>query len=401
MSLWDLVTGTYRETGIFETREVFKIDPGTGEKIKVVQRFNKTTNTWEVVDQTKPSLIGPPEPSDTDDIARKIKKITVNDTRRRKRDGKLLTYPLDMKSDITDYLEIRVINYKRNGLLNNPGSRAVAENGTNGLRRNNQEDINRLNNAKDLLRVIQLPIPSNVQDGNSVNYESSNLNGIVGGLAGFTQDFMNLTGKDLKDLGASLEKIIATNSTGITADVANDLVNKLLISQAVGVFGGNVTVNQLLAREQGAIFNPNMELLFNGPTLRQFRFSFKMTPRDENESVQIKKIIREFKQSMAPKVITQNGNSNLFLKTPNIFELRYRKGTANHPFLHRFKQCALTDMSVNYTGEGTYATYGGKESAPISMIMDLTFKELEPIYDIDYGGDDVNGNFVGPGGVGY
>ena len=318
-------------------------------------------------------------------------KASVNDARQRKREGKLLTYPLDMKSNATDYLEIRVINYKRNGFLNSPGSRAVAESGTSGLDRDNKKDIAKLDNVKELLRVIQLPIPSNVQDGNSVNYESSNLNGIVGGLAGFTQDLMNLSGTDLKQLGASLEKIIAERSTGLSADVANDLVNKLLVSQAVGVFGGNVTVNQLLAREQGAIFNPNMELLFNGPTLRQFRFSFKMTPRDDKESTQVKKIIREFKQSMAPKVVDQGGNSNLFLRTPNVFELRYRKGAEKHPFLHRFKQCALTDMSVNYTGEGTYATY--RDATPVSMIMDLTFKELEPVYDVDYN-DQI-------GGVGY
>jgi hypothetical protein len=323
-------------------------------------------------------------------------KASVNKARERVREGKLLTYPLDMKSNATDYLEIRVINYKRNGFLNSPGSRQTSEETTGFVRVKDsegnlipsEESATRL---KELLRVIQLPIPSNVQDGNSVSYESSNLNGIVGGLAGFTQDLLGLSGKDLKDLGASLEKIIAERSTGLSADVANDLVNKLLVSQAVGVFGGNVTVNQLLAREQGAIFNPNMELLFNGPTLRQFRFSFKMTPRDEKESIQVKKIIREFKQSMAPKVVDQGGNSNLFLRTPNVFELRYRQGTAKHPFLHRFKQCALTDMSVNYTGEGTYATYS--DATPVSMIMDLTFKELEPVYDIDYND--------GIGGVGY
>ena len=39
-------------------------------------------------------------------------------------------------------------------------------------------------------------------------------------------------------------------------------------------------------------------------------------------------------------------------------------------------------MNVNYTGDGTYSTY--EDSTPISMTMDLTFKELEPIYDADY-----------------
>ena len=74
--------------------------------------------------------------------------------------------------------------------------------------------------------------------------------------------------------------------------------------------------------------------------------------------------------------------AGLYLKTPNIFELEYRKGNKPHPFLHRFKECALSDVSVNYTGENVYATYS--DGTPISIILNLTFKELVPIYDTDY-----------------
>ena len=92
---------------------------------------------------------------------------------------------------------------------------------------------------------------------------------------------------------------------------------------------------------------------------------------------------------MAPK--TKNtgsiGGSGVFLKTPNVFELRYKKGGREHPFLHKFKQCFLTNISVNYTGEGVYTTYD--DATPVSMTIDLTFKELEPIYDVDY--DDADG----------
>ena len=80
-----------------------------------------------------------------------------------------------------------------------------------------------------------------------------------------------------------------------------DLVLKSLGAQAVNIFGANVNINSLLAREQGKILNPNMELLFNSVTLRTFRFSFKMTPRDRNESVSIKSIIRTLKKNMAAK----------------------------------------------------------------------------------------------------
>ena len=94
---------------------------------------------------------------------------------------------------------------------------------------------------------------------------------------------------------------------------------------------------------------------------------------------------------MAPKTQINSGSAaSTYIKTPNVFVLTYKKGTGDHPYLNRFKQCFLENMSVNYTGEGTYATY--ENSEPISMIMNLQFKELQPIYDVDY-------NNVG--GVGY
>ncbi len=39
-------------------------------------------------------------------------------------------------------------------------------------------------------------------------------------------------------------------------------------------------------------------------------------------------------------------------------------------------------MAVNYTAENVYATY--KDGTPVSMIMDLSFKEIEPVYRQDY-----------------
>ena len=104
-----------------------------------------------------------------------------------------------------------------------------------------------------------------------------------------------------------------------------------------------------------------------------------MTPRDDREATSIKSIIRTLKKNMAAKTVT---GDNLFLKTPNIFELQYKKGNRPHPFLNLFKPCVLSDMSVNYTGENVYATYA--DGTPLSMVMTLTFKELLPIYEDDY-----------------
>ena len=298
----------------------------------------------------------------------------------------ILRYPVAEIHDTTDYLQIKVVTYKtipensreKNKIVGAPGSR-------------------RNSNKEESLATIFLPIPSAIQDRNSVSYQSSNINAITGAAVGGIQNVMQAGGDLLTSPQAALENIKSTfmNAAGSTINAAGgesriiDLITKSLASQAVAVFGGNVSVDQLLARGEGIVFNPNMELLFSGPSLRQFAFSFQMTPRSQTESDAVKSIIRTFKKNMAPQVTTE-GSGSLFLKTPNVFELTYKQGKDSHSFLHQFKQCFLENVSVNYTGAGTYATYG--DGTPVSIIMNLQFKEIEPIYDIDY---DVKGG-AGP-----
>ena len=282
-----------------------------------------------------------------------------------------LRYPRNEQiHNTTDYLKIEIVEYEPIGdkLVGDPGSRRT--------------------NGKKILHSIILPIPPNIQDGNAVSYSDSSLNGLTAALAGGTADVMKglpqvLAGKmEGGDLKNKIEGRI--NQSGLDLSGVQDLLTKKLSASAASVFGGNVSLNQLQSREEGKIFNPNMELLFNGPTLRSFRFSFKMTPRSKEEAVEVRDIINTFKRSMAPKTVTSGsaGSQNLFLKTPDIFELKYMQGSKDHSFLHQFKQCFLENMSVNYTAEGTYATY--EDGTPISLVMNLSFKELEPIYDIDY-----------------
>tara|TARA_B100000131_G_scaffold115582_1_gene112601 strand:- start:98 stop:1333 length:1236 start_codon:yes stop_codon:yes gene_type:complete len=307
--------------------------------------------------------------------------------------GGILRYPLEAMTDSTDYLQIDIGKYVP---VKGDGDFYVGAPGSRRAKRKSDVPGGLSNHSLVNKGTILLQIPANIQDGNSTSYGDSKMNTIVGAAVGGAQGFMENVGDALgakpgegeTKLGnardAASKMLTKTlSATGVGGEELRKLITKKLASSVVNTFGGNVSVNQLLARESGQVFNPNMELLFNGPTLRNFRFSFKMMPRSRDEAEQIKLIIRTFKMNMAPKVTsTSNQGTALFLDTPSVFELRYKSGRRNHPFLHKFKQCFLTDIAVNYTAEGVYATYENKE--PIAMIMDLTFKELEPIYDIDY-----------------
>ena len=340
----------------------------------------------------------------------------------------LYRYPLTSFTDTTDYLQINIVDYVpigKAGTKTETRTQVTKEDGegntTQGKGQGFQLENTSLTgtpgarrNTKKPRETILLPIPSNISDTNASSFGNSRLNSIAGAAAGGVvnaigtgKDFINSDGVDIQN-GLNAFKNVAGKALSNVTDAAGGLsgvqgfVSRFFASAALSQININLTPDQILARTTGEILNPNLELLFNGPTLRTFRFSFKFNPRSKKESDEVKGIIRCLKRNSAPKV---EGASvaNTFLKTPSVFELTYKQGTDPHSFLNRFKQCFLESVSVNYTGSNTYATYD--DGTPVSMIMTLTFKEIEPIYDIDY--NPYSGPYAPgqdpatPGGVGY
>jgi hypothetical protein len=111
-----------------------------------------------------------------------------------------------------------------------------------------------------------------------------------------------------------------------------------------------------------------------------------MSPRDATEAIQVKNIIRFFKQNMAVK----KGRSAIFLKSPNVFDISYQtyddqgKPVQNHPSIGRIKTCALMGCSVDYAPDNTYMTFNDPDRTMTSYQMTLRFSELDPIYESDY-----------------
>ena len=144
----------------------------------------------------------------------------------------------------------------------------------------------------------------------------------------------------------------------------------------------SASTNQLLARNQGQIINPNMELLFNGPAIRSFSYTFRLTARNEKETGVIRKIIRFFKQGMSVK---RSSGDSIYLDSPNIFQPSFHAGSKEHPFLYKMKRTALTGFGVNYVPDGTYMTLPNSSMTAYEIRLDM--QELDPIFDEDYEND--------------
>ena len=293
-----------------------------------------------------------------------------------------LRYPNSRIDTDSDYLEIRVVEYKPPG-FDTSGEQALIGNSTDEL----QENI------ENPLGFIFLPIPENIQDSNAVSWGDDSINGLAAiGMKGAMEAIKN---PSLLEGAKKAGKTVIGGIGDLAGDAGTqDAVASFFASKAVNVLGGNTTLDGVLARSSGQIINPNMELLFNGVTLRSFSFSFDLAPRDERESDTIKRMLRIFKQNMQAKKSSDGGNtSGLFLRSPNVFQLNYKTGRRNHNFLHKFKPMALLNMAVNYTGGGTYATYD--DTTPVHMKLDLSFQELNPVYSEDYDSEE------GKEGVGF
>jgi hypothetical protein len=259
-----------------------------------------------------------------------------------------LKYPINLKSESQDVIKFNMVRYEP--------KKFQAERLEFGERKENRQ----------IIGTVTLPIPAGISDMNACNWGGQDINAfeagtqnlamasIPGGGAGFSDTFKKLA----EGIQGSNAEVKAAITAAFTASATN--------------------TNQVLQRTSGLVINQNLELLFGGPTLRPFSFTFKMSAREKGEAEEIRSIIRFFKQGMSP-IRTQ---SSLFLKTPHTFQIQYRHKNEEHKFLNKFKECALTSFSVNYTPEGQYATY--TDGVMVSYEMQMQFTELEPIFNDEY-----------------
>ena len=220
--------------------------------------------------------------------------------------------------------------------------------------------------------VVTLPMQPSISEQMNVNWGNSELNPLQVMGANVAMPLMGL------DFDGAMNAL-TTAGNQASGDLNADLIKSFFAGRAVGA--------DLIGRGTGQAINNNVEVLFNGPELRSFNYTYRFTPREPKEAKEIKQIIRFFKKSMAPK----RSASRIFLKSPNVFKLKYTfKDGGSHPFLNNIKMCALKSFNVDYTPDGSYSTYsddGEGDGSMTSYQVSLGFAEMTPIYNDDYWND--------------
>ena len=251
------------------------------------------------------------------------------------------------------------------------------------------QGLQRGSNIKKYLGTVKMPIPNQLATANGVSwgegranaFEAASFLGAFGGLRNLMSGNKNVG--DLVRGGVGTMGDLLGKFSGGEAPDANTLLASAAAKAALASININTDPNQFLTRATGKAINPNLELLFAGPKLRSFQFTFQFAPQNIEDAAVTRRIMRFFKQGMLP---SRTVKSDLFLMSPNVFRLAFMNGQDKIRSLNSFKLCALTTCQINFAPDGIYQAYDDPEviSQPVRSQMTLGFTELTPIFHDDY-----------------
>ena len=228
-------------------------------------------------------------------------------------------------------------------------------------------------------------------------------------------------GKEMSNASAGLMSAAANTFAGDMAALADNTLSGMMnvgaLSQSVAAritkkiaeaSGSSLTMNDVMAGTTGTILNPNVEVLFGGPKLRNVSFSFKMSARNKGEAGVIHDICTSFKKYSLPGYSATNkiqdsvaagftgiitgladdksdnmGRHPNFIEVPSLVMLRYMKGNTMHPYLSQYKSCAITNVDINYTPDGVYST--SIDGYPTAVELRIGLVETKLVYSQEIG----------------
>lgn len=359
--------------------KAFYVDPKSINSLNTARlnTFNSPTglNSPELAKQLKvPGAVNTGGSSSTsqigtDDTGTNDSKISISDLDLEIKPTSLnptfedLFYPTNIRDNGQDFIKFDVIEYIPRKLDTSKSVIGILD--------------RKPTSEKNIKGSIILPIQPSITDNNNVDWNGMGINPIE----------MEMVSGSLNIMSGSGQSYVSSLVDRLSSMGANENVIKAVkiyfAQKAAGVEG-------LLTRLSGAVVNPNLELLFQGPTLRPFTFTFRLSPRDNTEAEKVRRIIRVFKQYSSPGT----SSDRLFLTTPNVFNIKYMRGkyennnqiieAQEHPSLNKIKTCALKSINVDYTPDGSYMTFNEANATMTSYNLTLQFQELEPVTTKDY-----------------
>jgi hypothetical protein len=240
---------------------------------------------------------------------------------------------------------------------------------------------------------VLLPVPTNLIDALNMQYNDIEL-GMVGGIVANSGEKVKEAINTIKDLTESKSTMRDAWDSGTKSImnavnvVKSDIANGGELTTGIFREGTNplaVGLNRLF----GNIPNPNLMTMFRGVGLRSHSFEWKLAPRNEEESRQLSKIIKIFKNASLPG--TRAGGQLLTFPyqvqiaiagTSTITDQTGMRKSHYNPLIE-FKPVVIKSIAANYTPDNTPSFFAGT-GHPTATSLRLEFQETQIHTRADY-----------------
>jgi hypothetical protein len=221
---------------------------------------------------------------------------------------------------------------------------------------------------------IILYMPEDIQSQFGAGWNGAGFGAAAAGMLGIAGSI-----NKQKDFGALVQAGVSSFPGALKAATFN------AFTQAINaIAGANISLNQALGTTTGTIINPNVELAYEAPKLRTFSLKFKLVPRTSGEARQIRAICNRFKKAMLPgfggqALFGASSETANLITVPDLCQVSFMNGGNIHRYLPQYKLCGITDVNINYTAAGAYATVGS-EGAPMATELTVSFLESKLVF---------------------
>jgi hypothetical protein len=303
----------------------------------------------------------------------------------------VLKYPGDMIDDNTDYVMFQFSKYS-------PPFKADSNDVSSNANPTASYNSSGQEYSPSGLPTILLYMPEDISTGFKTNWTGKN--------------FSNIGASILKTAGAqtAMDKL-SQGVEGVDKAFSNfvPLAGAQIVNAAIGkITGESISLDEFFGGTRGVILNPNSELLFSGLDMRNFSLNYKLVARSAEEATIIENIIKTFKRGILPYgnsdyrdpgaalgqaalglgvdigAIFGGPNNSLaanYIKVPDVCRISFMRGGSLNNNVPQYKMCALTQVDVSYTPDGTYATT--RDGRMVAYQLSLNFQETKLIFRED------------------
>lgn len=214
--------------------------------------------------------------------------------------------------------------------------------------------------------VFRLPIPASLQDQFGMDVADPKLDVLGNSLnalltAGgsrvdqFANDFGSISDYKFTEYAGAAKAIGKIYDLGV--DVA---------ALAPGL--SDSKLGKWAQRDIGRVRNPHHTMIFDGVQLKSYAFTWKFSPRSQEEAITLEEIIRNIKFYMHPQLST----TGFSMEYPHLAELQFEVG--QNKIVPNVKTSFLKNLTINGSAGGVPSFY--KDGRSTIVEMGLAFQEI-------------------------